>query len=167
MLAYLVVAINWTSLEEWMKLGTVCLTRKIKTWKKYLRFFLHISRVTVQQICILSWRHLFIFCFTVPLAAVTPFERRHFHVWLVFIHCLLQTKCDSTKTGCVMFFFLAGELETWCVGSWDEDGHRDRHLYCVCRNHHPWVCCLKSLHWGSCVWGITFTTIIICSCPAL
>lgn len=55
-----------------------------------------------------------------------------------------------------------GELETWCLGARFKDRHRNGHLYGVCRDHHPGICCLKSLHRWSCVWGINFQSHIGC-----
>ncbi len=126
------------------------------TIKRNVWVYWRMSGVAVWQICILSDLDC-IFSFSALLAAVTAFERRHFHVRLVFMHSLSQTKCGSKNrlyNVFFLFFCLTGELKTRCQGSWDKNRHRNRHLYCVCRNHHPGVCCLKSLHWGSCVWGI-------------
>lgn len=114
-----------------------------------------------RTICFSSrtWPHIFIFCSNALLAAVTMFECTRCHGWLVSIQSLLYTKNRS----CNAFFSRStGELETRCLGAWDEDRHWNRHLHCVCRDHHPGVCCLKSLHWGSCVWGIQFSTDNFC-----
>lgn len=55
-----------------------------------------------------------------------------------------------------------GELETWCLGARFKDGHGNGHLYGMCRDHHPGICCLKSLHRWSCVWGTNFQSHIGC-----
>lgn len=49
--------------------------------------------------------------------------------------------------------FLTGKLETWYLGTRDENGHRDGHVHRVRWDHHPGICCLKSLHWRSCIRG--------------
>lgn len=105
----------------------------------------------------------------VSINTVSTVSEYIFNKWIVFIFTFLWTIIVPNAAS-IMFLLSAsdqGELETWCLGARFKDGHGNGHLYGVRRDHHPGICCLKSLHWRSCVWGINFQShmgcILICN----